>query len=216
VKLLRYGDTAWLAELDGLEATLALHAALLADPAGRPEGLLDLVPAETTVLVRCDPAHPDRAGRLAAARRWLEAAARSPAPAPAPGSRELVLRIHYDGTDLAEAGRLTGLGPDGLVEAHRAARWRVAFTGFAPGFGYLVGDDERLQVPRRDRPRPRVPAGSVALGGRYCGVYPRESPGGWQLIGRTETPVWDAGRDPPALLVPGTVVRFEPAPGGPP
>ena len=71
-------------------------------------------------------------------------------------------------------------------------------------------------MPRRDRPRPRVPAGSVALGGRYCGVYPRESPGGWQLIGRTETPVWDAGRDPPALLVPGTVVRFEPAPGGPP
>jgi KipI family sensor histidine kinase inhibitor len=124
-----------------------------------------------------------------------------------------VLRVRYDGPDLAEAGRLTGLGADGLVEAHRAARWRVAFTGFAPGFGYLVGGDDRLRVPRRDRPRTRVPAGSVGLGGAYCGIYPRDSPGGWQLIGRTDTAVWDADRDPPALLVPGAYVRFEPEPG---
>jgi KipI family sensor histidine kinase inhibitor len=207
VRILPYGDTALLAELDGLDEVLGLHAALLADGAGRPEGLLDVVPAETTVLVRCDPRQP---GGVAAARRWLESAAarRGSGPA-APDGGEVVVPVRYDGPDLAEAGRLTGLGVDGLVAAHRAAQWRVAFTGFAPGFGYLVTTDERLRVTRRDRSRPRVPAGAVGLGGPYCGIYPRESPGGWQLIGTTDVPVWDADRDPPALLVPGTAVRFE-------
>jgi KipI family sensor histidine kinase inhibitor len=103
---------------------------------------------------------------------------------------------------------LTGLTPAGVVAAHTGTPWRVAFTGFAPGFGYLEGGDPRLDVPRRAVPRVRVPAGAVGLAGRFSGVYPVESPGGWQLIGRTEAVLWDLDRDPPALLRPGTTVRF--------
>ncbi len=90
----------------------------------------------------------------------------------------------YDGADLDEVARLTGMTPDQVVAAHTGTLWRVGFGGFAPGFAYLVGGDERLNVPRQSEPRTRVPAGSVALAGEFSGVYPRESPGGWQLIGR--------------------------------
>ncbi|CCH78721.1 Allophanate hydrolase subunit 1 (modular protein) [Nostocoides japonicum T1-X7] len=116
--------------------------------------------------------------------------------------------VVYDGPDLAEVGRLTGLGPDGVVAAHTGTPWTVAFGGFAPGFAYLVGGDPRLVVPRRPRPRPRIGAGSVGLAGEYSGVYPTASPGGWQLIGRTDSVVWDVDRSPPALLPPGATVRF--------
>ena len=92
------------------------------------------------------------------------------------------------------------------VSCSRAAA--VAFCGFAPGFGYLVGADDRLDVPRRSNPRTRVPAGAVALAGKFSGVYPRESPGGWQLLGHTSVRTWDVRREPPALLVPGVRVRF--------
>ena len=114
----------------------------------------------------------------------------------------------YDGEDLAEVGRLTGLGERGVVEAHTGQTWTVAFAGFSPGFGYLIGQDDRLHVPRRDNPRTKVPAGSVGLAGEFSGVYPRESPGGWQLLGRTDLAMWDLDRDPPALLHPGVRVRF--------
>ena len=120
--------------------------------------------------------------------------------------------VVYDGEDLAEVARLTGLTRDEVVAAHAESSWTVGFTGFAPGFGYLVGGDPRLRVPRRGHPRQSVPAGSVALAGEFCGLYPRESPGGWQLIGRTDAPLWDIVRDPPALLVPGSSVRFRPVP----
>ena len=95
-----------------------------------------------------------------------------------------------------------------VVAAHTGTSWRIAFGGFAPGFAYLTGGDPRLQVPRRDEPRTTVPAGAVGLAGEYSGVYPRPSPGGWQLIGRTDAVLWDAERDPPALLMPGGTVRF--------
>lgn len=85
----------------------------------------------------------------------------------------------------------------------------MAFCGFAPGFGYMVGGDPRLRVPRRDEARVRVPAGAVALAGEFTGVYPRASPGGWQLLGRTDAVIWDVDRDPPGLLRPGVRVRFE-------
>ena len=96
-----------------------------------------------------------------------------------------------------------GCRRDEVVAAHTAAPLRVGFGGFAPGFAYLVGGDERLHVPRRAEPRTKVPAGSVGLAGEFSGVYPRESPGGWQLIGRTDAVLWDVDRDPPALLIPG-------------
>lgn len=113
-----------------------------------------------------------------------------------------------DGADLTEVARLTGLSPDEVVVAHTARSWRVAFCGFAPGFGYLVDGDPRLRVTRRTTPRTRVPAGSVGLAGNYSGVYPRPSPGGWQLIGRTDLVLFDVEHNPPALLEPGVTVRF--------
>ena len=108
--------------------------------------------------------------------------------------------------------RLTGLTTAEVVDAHTASTWTVAFGGFAPGFCYLVGGDPRLAVPRRDSPRARVPAGSVGLAGEFSGVYPRESPGGWQLIGHTALAMWDSRRDEPALLMAGMTVRFVVAP----
>ena len=114
----------------------------------------------------------------------------------------------YDGPDLADVAELTGLSEREVVEAHTGSTWRVAFGGFAPGFGYLVGGDPRLEVPRRESSRTKVPAGAVGLAGTFSGVYPRESPGGWQLIGTTKEPMWDLDRDPPALLAPGAVVTF--------
>jgi KipI family sensor histidine kinase inhibitor len=116
--------------------------------------------------------------------------------------------VTYDGPDLAEVARLTGLPADEVVRRHAAAEYVVAFSGFAPGFGYLTGLPAELRVPRRDSPRTAVPAGSVAVAGEFTGVYPRRSPGGWQLLGRTDAVLWDPERDPPALLVPGTRVRF--------
>ena len=98
-----------------------------------------------------------------------------------------------------------------ILAAHTGRLWRVGFCGFAPGFAYLVGGDERLAVPRRAEPRTKVPVGSVGLAGEFTGVYPRESPGGWQLIGRTSAVMWDVHRKDPALLTPGMWVRFQAA-----
>lgn len=121
---------------------------------------------------------------------------------------DTVIDTVYDGADLDEVGRRTGLGPDGVIAAHTGTPWRVAFCGFAPGFGYLAGGDPRLRVSRRESPRVTVPAGSVGLADGYSGVYPRSSPGGWQLIGRTGAALWEPLREPPALLRPGMTVRF--------
>ena len=118
----------------------------------------------------------------------------------------------YDGPDLAAVAEHTGRSPEEVARRHAAASYRVGFIGFAPGFAYLLGGDPQLAVPRRDEPRERVPAGSVALAGAYTAVYPSASPGGWQLIGRTTVRVFDADRRPPALLEPGARVRFEALP----
>lgn len=131
-----------------------------------------------------------------------------PGPETVPKSHEVEIVVRYDGPDLPEVARLTGLTRAAVVAAHTGTPWRVAFGGFAPGFAYLVGGDPRLRVPRRERPRPSVPAGSVGLAGEFSGVYPRSSPGGWQLLGTTDAALWDADREPPALLGPGTTVRF--------
>lgn len=128
---------------------------------------------------------------------------------PGAGSaRTVEVPATYDGADLDEVAALTGLDPDAVVAAHTGTPWTVAFGGFAPGFAYLVGGDERLRVPRRPEPRTAVPAGSVGLAGEFSGIYPSASPGGWQLIGRTDVVLWDLDRDPPALFRPGDWVRF--------
>jgi KipI family sensor histidine kinase inhibitor len=208
-RLLPCGDTAVLTEVDGLAQVLALHSVLReAGPRTFP-GLLDVVPAaKTLLLVSDDPAtlpHIRAAvARVASGITDEEAAA----SAVRPRARVVEVEVAYDGEDLAEVARLTGLSPHEVAAAHTGTPWTVAFGGFVPGFSYLVGGDPRLQVPRRAEPRTHVPAGSVALAGTYSGIYPRVSPGGWQLIGHTRAPLWDLDRDPPALLQPGDLVRF--------
>jgi KipI family sensor histidine kinase inhibitor len=124
---------------------------------------------------------------------------------PAPG-RSVELPVTYDGPDLESVAAHWNCDVDQVGVRHRATEFRSAFCGFAPGFAYLSGLD--VPVPRRASPRTRVPAGAVALAGTWCGVYPGESPGGWQLIGRTDAVLWDPRRAEPALLAPGTRVRF--------
>jgi len=114
----------------------------------------------------------------------------------------------YDGDDLDQVARLWDMSRDEVVRTHTSADFVVAFCGFAPGFAYCTGLPDDLAVPRLDSPRTKVPTGSVGLAGPYTGVYPTPSPGGWQLIGRTDLLLWDVDRDPPATLVPGTRVRF--------
>lgn len=199
MRLMPAGDTALLVELDDLDEVLSLYAQLDED---LPEGVIDLVPAATTLLLTIDPRATD-VERISRQVSGITVGSHERAT-----TGEVEIPVVYDGEDLAEVGRITGLGERGVIEAHTGSPWTVAFCGFAPGFGYMVGGDERLRVPRRDNPRTRVPAGSVAIAGEFASVYPRESPGGWQLIGRTNLEVWDIGREPPALLVPGTTVRY--------
>lgn len=160
---------------------------------------LDVVPAADSVVVDGveDP-------RVAAeeVRAW-SVAARIPA-----GGRSIELETRYDGPDLAEVAALWRISPDDVVDLHTGTTFVVAFCGFSPGFAYCTGLSPERAVPRRSSPRPRVNPGSVALADVYTGVYPSASPGGWQVIGRTDAALWDLARDEPALLSPGTTVRF--------
>ena len=121
------------------------------------------------------------------------------------------LPVVYDGADLEDIASRWGTDVDGVVARHTGTAFVSAFCGFAPGFAYLAGLAGEYAVPRLDSPRTRVPAGAVGLAGPWCGVYPSESPGGWRLLGRTDARLWDPDRSRPALLAPGTRVRFVPA-----
>jgi KipI family sensor histidine kinase inhibitor len=192
------GDRALLVEAPDGGDVGALAAALERSPLPGQE---ELVPAARTVLVRLDRAPTER--DVAALRRLR--------PAASPGRRpteEVLLDVVFDGPDLAEVARLTGRDVPAVVDVLTATAFVVAFSGFAPGFAYLTGLPDDLHVPRRATPRTRVPAGAVGLAGPYAGVYPRASPGGWQLVGSTGAVLFDVDRDPPALLPPGTPVRF--------
>jgi KipI family sensor histidine kinase inhibitor len=200
VSVLDYGDQALLLQFDSTAEVLAWTAAL--HDATMPD-VLDIVPAARTVLLKLDgPAQQD------AIRRRLETMQVAAGAEPDLPGRPMVIDVVYDGADLDEVAELTGLTVAQVVDAHTANPWTVGFCGFAPGFAYLVGGDPRLAVPRRSEPRSSVPAGAVGLAGEFTGVYPRRSPGGWQLIGRTDAVLWDIDRPNPALLTPGTWVQF--------
>lgn len=200
MRLLPYGPRAVLAEFEDLDRVMA--AAERWRRAGLP-GVTDVVPAERTVLVVHD-------GSLDVA--CLEAADDGTSP----GVRDdavvpdgtVEVPVVYDGADLESVARDVGGSVDDVIALHTRSVLRVAFCGFMPGFAYLVGLPTPLHLPRRSTPRARVPAGSVAIAAGYGGVYPRESPGGWHLLGRTDVVLWDDRRDVPALLAPGTTVRF--------
>ncbi|AHK28158.1 Uncharacterized protein ybgJ [Rhodococcus opacus PD630] len=202
MRILDVGESAVLAEFEDLGTVLAHFRAL---DKSRPPGVVEVIPAARTILVRFDHGATSR-DRVAKWVRTTESEATVAEDAP----DEIRIDVRYDGPDLEDVAELTGLGVDGVVAAHTGTPWTVAFCGFAPGFGYLTGGAPELHVPRRSTPRTSVPAGTVALGGEFTGIYPRSSPGGWQLIGTTDEPIWDAERTPPALLRPGVVVRFAP------
>jgi KipI family sensor histidine kinase inhibitor len=202
--VLDYGDQALLLEFDSTTDVLAWAAALR--EAAVP-GVLDIVPAARTVLLKLDgPRHQS------AVRRRLRTLRVAPdMAATAPPEEPTVIDVVYDGADLTEVADRTGLTAAQVINAHTATPWQVGFGGFAPGFAYLVGGDPRLAVPRRSEPRSSVPAGAVGLADEFTGIYPRRSPGGWQLIGHTEAILWDIDRPNPALLTPGMWVRFRAA-----
>lgn len=197
VQVIEVGPTALLVEVPDADAALAL--ALHARAAHAPA--TEVVPAAETVLFDgvTDP------GRLRAV-----LAAWTPSSAPLAGPL-VELRTSYDGADLDDVAERWGTDRAGVAERHAATTFTAAFCGFAPGFAYLTGLPADLAVPRLDSPRTRVPTGAVALAATWCGVYPTASPGGWRIIGRTDAVLWDAARADPALLAPGTRVRFVPA-----
>lgn len=199
--VLPMGERALLVELSDGSAAEALHAELLRRRAAGELTVREIVPAARTVLLDGLDAPERLAARLPS---WE-------IPPLSPRAQDVLeLPVRYDGPDLADVAALWGVPVREVLRIHAAAEFRVAFCGFAPGFGYLTGLGGLPDVPRRATPRTAVPAGSVGLAGPYTGVYPRTSPGGWQLIGTTEAVLWDHARVPAALLTPGARVRFVP------
>ena len=198
-----YGDQALLLEFDSTAEVLAWTETLRSADL---LGVVDIVPASRTVLIKL--AGPRYQAPTRQRLGKLRVAPEAVPTEPAGGRVDVTIDVVYDGADLHEVAERTGLSPAQVVAAHTGTPWRVGFGGFAPGFAYLVGGDERLRVPRRAEPRTSVPAGAVALAGEFSGIYPRQSPGGWQLIGRTDATLWDLEREQPALLIPGMHVQF--------
>ncbi|QCU77234.1 carboxyltransferase domain-containing protein [Citricoccus sp. SGAir0253] len=194
------GPRAFLVECGSLSEVVALHARLRAEPL---PGQVEAVAAAATLALSFT--HRSAAVAAAGAVRTL-----APVAGEAAEARTVEIDVVYDGEDLAEVGELTGLGADGVVRVHAGTEWTGAFGGFAPGFTYLVAEGDPLSVPRRATPRTAVPAGSVAVAGTFSAVYPRSSPGGWQLLGHTDARLWDLDRPEPALVRPGDRVRYRP------
>lgn len=194
-----YGDAAVLVEVDDPSAILGLRDALTDVP-----GIEEMLPAARTLLVRFDGRRTG-VDELTEAVRTVE---HSPGRHHCGGHVDL--EVHYDGADLDDVAAAVGCSAATLIERHAAGEYTVAFCGFAPGFAYLTGLEPALHVARMSSPRTSVPAGSVGVAGEFTGVYPRSSPGGWRLLGHTDATLWDPDRTPPALLTPGTSVRFVP------
>ncbi len=201
-RLLPAGDRAVLLHTGDLATTLAVAAHLR--QARIPE-VEDLIPASETVLVRLAAG----VDIVELGDRLLTVATSATVEADDEGGgHPLVIPVRYDGPDLADVSSATGLSIQEIIQAHTGTPWRAAFVGFAPGFAYLAGGDRRLTVPRRAESRSSVAAGSVGLAGEFSAVYPRQSPGGWQVIGFTQRVLWDIDAEPPAAIQPGNWVQF--------
>ncbi|GAB21649.1 hypothetical protein GOPIP_011_00400 [Gordonia polyisoprenivorans NBRC 16320 = JCM 10675] len=198
--LLDFGD-------DPVAVRRAHRALRAATAAGDLPGVSEIVPSASTVLVQFElGSGADSLG----IHRVLRGAVADDDATPETDD-EVTITVTYDGADLDGVAATLGCGVGDVVAAHTATRWRVQFMGFAPGFGYLVpedADNPLLRIGRRTQPRTRVPAGAVAVAAGYSAVYPRPSPGGWHLLGRSGIRLWDETSDPPSLLSPGTLVRF--------
>ena len=194
------GTQGFLVECASLEDVMAVHAHLTAHP---ERGQRQVMAAAATVLVTFT-------SQAAAEHAAPRVSTLTPDAGEVTGGRIVEIPVVYDGEDLAEVGRLTGLGVDGVIRAHSEADWFAAFGGFAPGFMYCASEAAPFEAPRRSSPRTAVPAGAVAVAGAFSAVYPRTSPGGWQLLGHTTAALWDLGREQPALLQPGDRVRYVP------
>jgi KipI family sensor histidine kinase inhibitor len=208
------GDQAVLLTLDGDRercnlAIVGIAAALLADTrTAGPRSIVDVVPALTSLAVFYDRT---AVSADAVARRLTLLADRANEFGQLAHQGQLhVVAVHYDGPDLAEVARLTGLDPPEIARRHAAREYRVRFLGFAPGFAYLGPLDPSLVVPRRSDPRRRILAGSVAIAGDQTAVYPLDTPGGWHLIGRTDARPFDPSQSPPSRFAIGDRVRFQP------
>ncbi|MFD3547788.1 allophanate hydrolase subunit 1 [Streptomyces sp. NPDC058655] len=200
LRTLVVGGEALLIEVASAAEVAALHAELLRRrAAGELVGVREVVPAARTVLLDGVREPAALAARIAG---WQVP------PLDAAEGPLVDVPVRYDGPDLAEVARRWDVAPGEVPGLVGGIVFRVAFCGFAPGFGYLTGLPERLHLPRRSTPRTAVPTGSLALAGEYAGVYPRSSPGGWQLIGSTDAVLWDPEREPAALFAPGVRVRF--------
>jgi KipI family sensor histidine kinase inhibitor len=199
--VLDYGDQALMLRCGSTAEVLAWAAALRA--AALP-GVVDVVPAARTVLVKLDG--PSYQGVIRQRLRKMRVTADEAVPADR--SADVVIDVVYDGPDLAEVASHTGLTTAQVITTHTDTLWRVGFSGFAPGFAYLVDGDPRLRAPRRSDPRTSVPAGSVALAGEFSAIYPRQSLSDWQIIGHTDAVLWDIERPNPALLTHGMWVQF--------
>jgi len=181
--------------------------------AGLGPAVLDAVPAARAVTLVVDPVRADPAALNGRVREIVAACAREEAFA----GRVVEIPVAYGGAfgpDLAGVASMAGVRPDEVIQRHAGGVYAVEFFGFSPGFGYLSGLDPSLHTARLEQARTRVPAGSVGIGGSHTGVYPQAMPGGWRVIGRTPVTLFDADRDPPALLAVGDTVRFVPIDAG--
>lgn len=199
MRFLAVNQSSFLVELDSLDETLALFESL---SALSEHGIEEIIPAARTLLVRF---HPEQTNMLRLAR---QISSRSLISCHTRNHQLVTIPVHYNGEDLSLVAEEMGISIQDVICRHQEATWRVAFTGFSPGFAYMVADSGGWHIPRRSTPRTRVPAGSVALAGEFSSIYPQASPGGWQLIGQTPLQMWDLGRQPPALLLPGMQVQF--------
>lgn len=205
VRFLAVNLSSFLVELGSLDDTLALFDSL---STSAEQGIEEIIPAARTLLIRFQPAQTSMTllAEQIARRPLTQRSQRS--------GQQVTIPVHYNGEDLPVVAELMGIDVQEAIRRHQESIWNVAFTGFAPGFAYMVSDNGGWQISRRSTPRTRIPAGSVALAGEFSGIYPQASPGGWQLIGQTDLQMWDLAREQPALLLPGAQVQFVNAAAG--